>query len=324
MLKVVITVLLFSVHPSINAVETSLFTKILDKSNGDIDIAEARLLIESAVYGNVDIDKSLKNIEEIVKTIKTLDDYGESSIERMGAILRYVYTPADWNDNKAYAYDISDPFGHNNPFQKSVANYINTKLGNCVSMPILIAILAQRLDIDAKLAIAPSHAYIKFTDDNGVETNIEATSGTLLKDQRYISAFEIKSNALKHNIYLTALTNKEAVAFMLYELGRKLMKEGKEEKAHEITDLILEHHPKLVDGMLLKGNIYYFALQRKLKEAKKNNWPITGVLKMDLDDLSEQNILWYEKAEAMGWKEPSKDFNQRYAASIERFKNKSN
>jgi hypothetical protein len=190
-------------------------------------------------------------------------------------------------------------------------------------MPILIAILAQRLDIDAKLAIAPSHAYIKFTDDNGVETNIVATSGRLLKDQRYISAFEIRTEALDQKIYLAPLSNKQAIAFMLYELGRKLMKEGNQKDAMQIANLILEYHPKLIDGMLLKGNIYYFALQRKLKEAEKNNWPITGILKRDLDEFSEQNILWYEKAEAMGWREPAEDFNKKYAASIEKFKQQS-
>lgn len=323
-IMVLIAANLLSTHSNANALEVEIFAEILAKQESEIDIAETRLLIERAVYGNVDVNKSLTQIDKIVETIKSLEDYGETDISRMGAILRYIYTPARWNNNKAYTYDLSDPFGHKNPLQKSIANYLDTKLGNCVSMPILIAILAQRVGINAKLAIAPSHAYIKFTDESGTETNIETTSGTLLRNQRYISAFEIQPSALEHNIYLTALSNKQAVAFMLYELGRKLMKEGNEESAHEIADLILEHHPKLVDGMLLKGNIYYFALQKKLAEARKNNWPITGKLKTALDELNRQNILWYEKAEALGWKEPSKDFNQRYAASIEKFKNKSN
>ena len=312
-----------SVASFVNANVVDDFSAILAEPENAIDLAQTRLLIEDVIYDDIDINKQLNQIDLIVDTIKGMDDYGETSLERMGAILRYLYTPGSWNDYKAYTYDLSDPFGHKNPRQKSVSNYLDTKLGNCISMPVLALILAQRLGVNAKLAIAPSHAYVKYIDENGNETNIETTSGTLLSNEKYISAFEITSLAVKQKAYLKALSTKETIAFLLYELGRKLMKEGNLEAAGNLADLMLEYHPTFVDAMLLKGNVAFFALRQTLKEngiSPDNAHSVSPELKVTLDRYLNQNKYWYDKAESLGWVEPAPDFDQRYAASIEKFK----
>lgn len=303
-----------------NAASYPTIETILGYPESRIDLAVARLVIEKTVYPDTNIEGSLQKIDAMVTTIQNMPEYGNTSLERMGTVLRYIYTPGPWNNFQAYQYDLGDPFGKNNPAGKSIANYLSSKKGNCVSMPILVTILGQRLGVNVNLSIAPHHAFARYTDDQNVVTNIETTSGTLLTDQQYIKAFEIHSDAIKHGIYLQNLTKKEAITFMLYEIGKKHLSNGHYDKAHQVADLMLKHHPKLVSAMLLKGNIYSRQLSQELAYLKANNLPITPAIRQRLDPIYSQNLAWFSKAEALGWREPSSDFDKKYVRSIERFR----
>lgn len=294
--------------------------EILASPDHQIDLAVARLVIEKEAYLGTNINESLQQIDKIIVTIRNMPEYGDTSLEKMGTVLRYIYTPGPWNNYTAYQYDLDDPFGKINPAGKSIANYLSTKKGNCVSMPLLVTILGQRLGVNINLSIAPHHAFARYTDENNVVTNIEATSGTLLTDKKYITAFEISPEAIRQGIYLQDLTKKETIAFMLYEVGKMHMLKGQYEKAHYIADLMLKYHPKQVSAMLLKGNIYSLQLNMELRYLKDNNLPITAAVRERLDPIYEKNLIWFSRAEALGWHEPSPNFDEKYARSIERFK----
>lgn len=316
----VFLILLISVTS--HAVDLSEIEAMLAQENHQIDIAAARLKIESLVYDDVDIPKVISEIDRIASVIKSMDDYGDTSLERVGAILRYLYTPGDWNSYKPYKYNHADPFGKRNPEGKSVANYLVTREGNCVSMPLLILILSQRLGTPTHLAIAPHHAFIKFVELDGSETNIESTSGTLLRDESYIRAFGVTEKAIDKGTYLKPLNAKQAVAFMLYELGRKLLYDGDLDGAQQVAQLMLENNPKSVDAMLLNGNANYFALNKHILDLKDGRVLMVPELKFKMAEYYRKNLEWYEKAEALGWLQPAADFDEKYAASIERFKSK--
>lgn len=320
LIKQIIVLAVFIGSSFANAESYSNIEKILASTEDQIDLAIARLVIEKEVYSGINIKKSLQNIDQIIATIQNMPDYGGTSLERMGTVLRYIYTPGPWNNYQVYQYDLDDPFGKNSPKAKSIANYLSAKKGNCVSMPILVTILGQRLGVNVNLSIAPHHAFARYTDDQNVVTNIETTSGTLLTDQKYIEAFEIHPEAIKHGIYLQDLSKKEAIAFMLYEVGKKHLQNGHYDKAHQIADLMLKYHPKLVSAMLLKGNIYSRQLNQELELLKSNGLSITQAVRLRLDPIYEQNLAWFSKAESLGWREPSPDFDEKYARSIEKFK----
>lgn len=139
---------------------------ILTLPEEKIEFSIARLAIEKTLYPDININESMQQIDNIVTIIKGMPDFGSTSLERMGAIIRYLYTPGRWNNFQAYQYDLLDPLGKKNPQTKSVANYIKTKLGNCISMPLLVIILAQRLNVKAHLSTAPYHMFVRYTDDN--------------------------------------------------------------------------------------------------------------------------------------------------------------
>ena len=72
---------------------------------------------------------------------------------KLAAIRRAIYVAGPWNYNRAFSYDLSDPFGKV-PANRLLSTYIRTRKGNCVSMPILFMIVADRMGLNVHLATA--------------------------------------------------------------------------------------------------------------------------------------------------------------------------
>lgn len=72
--------------------------------------------------------------------------------------------------------------------------------------------------------------------------------------------------------------------------------------------------------MLLRGNINYLLVQEELAQIKASNSKMTSEIKQRLILLTKKNLYWYDRAESLGWREPSSDFLERYLQSIEDFK----
>jgi regulator of sirC expression with transglutaminase-like and TPR domain len=303
-----------SAQPPINQIQ-----KILQLPEQQIDMAQARLLIEKELYSEIDVEKNLERIDSIISTIRQLPEFGSSSLERMGSALRYFYTPGPWNSYRAYRYDLTDPLGTKKPRGSLISSLMKTGQGNCVSMPVLLTIIGQRLGVNISLSTAPHHLFSRYIDDKGIATNIEATSGTLATDQHYIESLEIHPEAVKNGIYLQTLTNKEAVAFMLYSLGRRYMLEGRYADAQRVADLILKYYPKCVNAMLLKGNIFTMQLREEVDAYRAKNIPPTPAIRKELEEkYVKKNLYWFSRAEALGWRQPGPGFDQKYLQGIER------
>ena len=60
-----------------------------------------------------------------------------------------------------FGYDFKDVFGHKTQESLFVSKLLKTRKGNCHSLPYLYKILAEELGVDAHLALAPNHVYIK-------------------------------------------------------------------------------------------------------------------------------------------------------------------
>ena len=306
----------------INAHSTELYPtieQILDLPKEQIDLGLTALIIEKQYRPEIDINASLNRIDEITNTLKQMPDYGDSQLERMGTILRYFYTPSEWNQHQPYQYDLNDLRGRKNPVS-TVSYLLKTKYGNCLSLPTLITILGQRLDVDIKLVIAPGHAYAHFKDEQGNITNVEATSGTLLPDESYIRNFNIHPDAVRNQIYMQSLSKEQTIAVLLIDLGRHYMHKGDYIKSHYIADLALSLYPKLPRAMLLKGSTYGLQLEESVTKVNQSGKPLDIQTRQKLDLLVEQNLAWFEKAEGLGWREPPPDADEKYLQTIERFK----
>jgi regulator of sirC expression with transglutaminase-like and TPR domain len=284
-----------------------------------INLAEARLHFEKYLDPSIDINANLTEIERILAAIKTVPRYSETVEGKLNALIQYIYHPGKWNNHKPYRYDFDDPLGTTKPKNGLISNYLKTRRGNCVSMPILLLILGEKLGLDMSLSTVPFHLFVQLKDQGNV-FNVEATAGGLKAKESYIKEFLISSEALENGLYLQSLSKKETLAVMLSGLANKYSKSDLNkdfDKALELTSLMLESYPNYPTAMIIRGNVWRNIMHRDLEMVKKKRIKrMTLPMKKHFDELLRRNNLWYSKAESIGWREPPKDYDERYLKMV--------
>ncbi|MFN3712017.1 MAG: transglutaminase family protein [Alcanivoracaceae bacterium] len=284
-----------------------------------IDLAQARLIIEKYFDPSLDVETNLKEIDRIVLEIRKVPRYSDSTEGKLNGVVQYLYTAGEWNGNKPYHYDFDDPLGTAKSQNSRLSNYLKTRTGNCVSMPLLVLIVGQRLGLDMSLSTAPLHLFVRL-HNKGEFYNFEATAGGLKAGSSYVNEFMITPQAIKNGVYLQSLNKKQALAVMLNELAQHYSQSTEDsdfDKAFELTSLMLEHYPNDVTAMIIRGNTWRNIMYRDLKTVeKKGIKQMTPPMKKHFDELLARNLQWYEKAESLGWREPPKEYEERYLKMV--------
>ena len=283
-----------------------------------IDLAGARLTIEKFFDPSLDIEASLEEIDRIVAEIRKMPRYGDSTEGRLNGMVQYLHVAGEWNGNRPYHYDFDDPLGTDRPRNSRLSNYLRTRTGNCVSMPILALIAGQRLGLDMSLSTAPLHLFVRLCD-GGQFYNFEATAGGLKADSSYMRELMITPRAVRNGVYLQSLGKKQTLAVMLGELARHCSESTRNsdfDKAFELTGLMLEHYPNYVAAMIIRGNTWRNILHRDLKAFEAKRMRMTPPVRKHFDELLLRNLRWYEKAESLGWHEPPRDYDERYLKMV--------
>lgn len=168
-------------------------------------------------------------------TTRIIDQKGET----------YLYPP--------FAYDFEDVFGHQDWENMFVSKLLDTHKGNCHSLPYLYKILAEEIGVDAHLALAPNHIYIKHRNMRDGWYNTELTSGFFPIDAWLMASGYIHIDAIKNGVYMKALDDKESIALCLVDLALGYQR-------HEVYDpsfvikcanKALEYLPNYVSAMML-------------------------------------------------------------------------
>lgn len=286
--------------------EAKRLTTILEQPEDTIDFARAKLAIDKMVDPTIDVKANLKKIDAIVKQIKALLPAKATSTDKMLAVKKYIYEAGTWNNFQPYHYDFDDPsgtiVGH-----KLLPNYLASKKGNCVSMPLLFIVLGQRLGIDVTASTAPKHVLVKYTDsDTGQTYNLETTSGANpVRDVWYQQTMHVTDQALENRIYLQKLSKQESLAVMATVLAESYYEKQDYEKAMMISDVVLKHNSNAVDTMLMKGSLFYKLLSKHYLNKYPTPNLIPVVERPYFEFLDINNRFWFEKAEKLGWREPT-------------------
>ena len=294
--------------------------KLFTLPESQIDLAQARLTIESYIDPAVDVNALLGKIDSMANEIKSVPYYRDSTEGKLNGLIQYLYHSGSWNDHKPHHYDLDDPLGTAKPRNKLISNYLKTRKGNCVSMPILVQSLGERLGLDMSLSTAPLHLLVRL-NDNGDIYNVEATVGGLKADNSYIRDYEITPSAIENKIYLQNLTKKQSLAVMLLDLGTLYFEMGDLANAYRVGNLMLKHYPNYVNAMHLQGNVWHKRLTSEIDTVRIKRIRVTPAMRAKFDRYLAQNLGWFEKAEALGWHEPPSDYDERYLKMIEEAKN---
>lgn len=299
--------------------EAKALEKILNTPENEIDLAKIKLTLDKMVEQSIDVNANLKRVNNMAEAIQATLPDNASSMQKMLTIKKYLYEAGAWNHGKAYQYDFKDPKG-TLITNKLIPTYLNTKQGNCVSMPLLFIILGQKLGIDVTASTAPRHVLVKFTEtETGTTYNLETTSGAnFARDVWYQQQMGVTDIAIRNKAYLHKLSKTQTVAIMATVLAENYFGNQEYEKAMIITDTLLKYNQRDIGLILMKGAISYRLLAKHyLKKYPRPNL-IPEEERPYFEYLSKNNHYWFQKAESLGWREPSQQDEQRYLETVKK------
>jgi regulator of sirC expression with transglutaminase-like and TPR domain len=304
----------FDPSKSVELPEAQRLWAILRKPDDQIDLARAKLTIDKLVDPSIDVDATLKQIDEMAGAVKAMPGFDADKLE---VLRRYIYEAGSWNDNRPFQYDLGDPLGRQIE-NKLLPTYLASRKGNCVSMPLLFIVLGQRLGLDVTASAAPTHILVKFRSDEFGWINLEATSGAKpARDVWIRQQMPMTEQALADGVYLQPLTKKETIAEMAVVVAENFLQRHEYEQSIAVTDVVLRYYPKAVDTMILKGVAY----GRMATARFAGNYPsldsVPERYRGYFAYLSDNSRAWFAKAEALGWREETRDEKQDYLQKVD-------
>jgi regulator of sirC expression with transglutaminase-like and TPR domain len=257
--------------------------------------------LDSVVVGDASSRAVLRQISILAMAAKELAGPTAGFREKMAAVRRVIYEPGPWNEHRPFRYDLADPLGIKIE-NKLLSTYLRTRRGNCISMPVLFVILAQRLGIDATLAVAPLHVFVKVTDPTGREWNIEATDGAnAMRADWYRQKFGISERAIESGIYMRKLSPQESAALLGNVVVEKLLANGRYQEAATAAGQILAVSPRDIHAMLQQGTAYARLLETEFDARYPKPAAIPQALRPRWQMLVDGNRRAFAKAEELGW-----------------------
>jgi regulator of sirC expression with transglutaminase-like and TPR domain len=290
---------------------------LLNQPAANLDLARAKLSIDKMIDPGIDTDSNLRRLDDMTASIRMLPEFGESQASKLLALKKYIYEPGAWNGFNAFEYDLKDPLG-NNIHNKLLPTYLSTRKGNCVTMPLLVILLGQRLGIDVTAATAPKHVLVKWKNEGGTWVNLEATSGANpARDVWIRQQMPMTDEALANGVYLQPLTRTESAALIATTLAEHYFAQGEFEKSIVIADLVLQSYPKDVGMIVLKAT----AFGRLNRQWFVSKYPSPAQIPVAergyFQYLSQNNRHWFAQAETLGWRQESAEDEQRYLESVD-------
>lgn len=297
--------------------EMAEIRSILLKPEAEIDLANIKFQIDRRIDRAINSAVELNKLDKMMQDIQKLLPPHPTDTDKLEALQKYLYEPGAWNDYRPFRYDFTDPLG-TKISNKLLSVYLENRTGNCVTMPLLVVILGQKLGLKMTLATAPLHMLVKFTDSaTGKTINLEATSGAKpARDEWYRQHMPMTDASIAHGLYLRPLSQKETVALMATVLAENYFQKSEYEAVIAVSSLVLEYFPTEINSMLRIGSASYQLLQKNFLSKYGDITQIPTNEQMTYEALANNNRFWFAEAERLGWQEPESASEQEYLNAV--------
>lgn len=267
-----------------------------------LSLLDIKLSVDAMIDPSVDGATIENMVDRMAADIAAMAGKNANSASKLAALKRYLYESGSWNDYKPFQYDLEDPLGEK-PANRLLQRYMTTRRGNCITMPLLILALGERLGLTMTLAEAPLHVFIKYSDDEGKIWNLEATSGAgFTRDAWYRQKLPMSDHAVMNGVYLRALSHEETAALVASLLIEHHIARGDFERAIASSEVLLRHYPNFAYGLVKQGSAYGGMLRRELSGKFTRMEDIPAGLKARADQWYRRNREAFARAEALGWR----------------------
>lgn len=228
--------------------------------NGEIpySLKRAEFILEWAYSGGkMNYAKFCNDIDSVARILKRFIEVNNIQQYKTApnyALFEYFTKPSPMNGNKAFRYDFEDCGGRNDFKKLFVTKVMDTHTGQCVSLPIYYKILCDELGGQSSLALAPQHMYVKHIGEDGKWVNIELTNGNFVRDEWIIQTTNVSTEAIRNGVFLSALSDKENIAFLMTLLGRAYLQKYSSWDYFPLrcVEEVLKVLPNFCEALLLK------------------------------------------------------------------------
>ena len=222
-----------------NLVHAIQFTTVKEDLNlwyqsGAFDLLQGALIINRYQYPDLNEQQVINQIEEIKREIWIGLQYEMSSIEKIKLINHVFYTQYGFSGNTK---------NHHDPQNSYLNQVLESKKGNQISLAIIYATLAQKLDIPVYGVNLPQHFILGYIDGS----NEEKEYGVLF----YINAFNKGAIFGKHDVdqflrqlnlepqpgFYSPCSNTEIIRRIIRNLISAYENLGSKEKVEELKQL---------------------------------------------------------------------------------------
>lgn len=192
------------------------------KGEKPLSFKRAVYLVENAYYeGKIDWEEYNNGILSIKPVLdKMIDDRNLQQYKTAGnwAVFTYMSDSIPENDFKPYQYDFESFMSDSDRESYMVSRLLKTRKGNCRALPYFYKILADEVGVEAFIAIAPMHCYVKHRDEQGNWWNLEMTTGSFSRSSFIMETFNVSETAIKSGLFMKGLSDVESVAYCIYDL----------------------------------------------------------------------------------------------------------
>jgi|SRR3989344_430101 len=145
-------------------------------------------------------------------------------------------------------------------YQKRIilSEALKTKRSNCVTSSFLYKAIAETLDLPVTFSRAPAHLFVRWILNDNDYLNWETTSrpASECPNQHYKKIMPIADSSIKIGIYLTNLTETEALALPHAHIGFILHRKGEVKKAIKHYQKAIKLYPKHAESHNNIGKAY--------------------------------------------------------------------
>lgn len=278
---------------------------VLGRPETELDFLEAAVTFDSLIDKSSDVAATRALVDRLVDAARQMAGPRPNDTYKLAAVRQEIYVSGLWNYNRPFSYDLADPFGQHVK-SKMLSTYVRTRKGNCVSMPVLFLIVADRMGLKVRLAAAPLHLFVRYTDPARAEHNLEATSGG--HDARlewYRTNLPMTDRAIQSGIYMRTLSKRETIVAMAATILDFLMAEHRYQEAADVADAILAVSPRDAYALVKKGSAMGGMMKAEFQDKYPDPARIPLALRPRYAGLAAANDKAFRDAEALGW-EPAK------------------
>jgi regulator of sirC expression with transglutaminase-like and TPR domain len=273
----------------------------LQMPEAKLDYLKAATTFERLIRSTNNTANTEAMVARLVDAARQMAGPDPSDTFKLAAVRKAIYVSGLWNYNRSFSYDLADPLGQHLE-SRWLSTYIKTRKGNCVSMPTLFLIVADRMGLNVHLATAPLHMFVRYTDAAGVASSLEPTSGGhAARDAWYREKMPMTDRAIESGAYMRTLTKRETVAELATTVMDALIDQRRFQEAVDVADAILTANPRESYVMAKKGTALAGMMQAEFVDKYPNPQLIPPNLRLRYRQLAEMNAATFKAAEELGW-----------------------